>query len=78
MRENLLVSLFPRLTDWAAHLMGIETTSNFIYFIGIVVLLVISFSFTVILSRQSQQIRRLIQRVSIENYLNEQKENGSL
>lgn len=66
----IIVSFFPHLVTWLSALVGIETPSNFIYLLGLVALLIITFSLTIILSKQTEQVKTLIQTISIENYLN--------
>lgn len=69
----VIAACFPDLIQWLTKLAGIETPSNFIYLLGIVVLLILSFSLSMIVSRQSDQIKRLAQYTAIEAYLNRQK-----
>ena len=69
----LLVAFFPGILDWLAELMQIEVTSNLVYLIAIFILVVITFYLTKIVSKQSEQIKTLIQDCSIERYINEHK-----
>lgn len=69
----ILVAFFPQLCVWASRLVGIETPSNFIYLIGLAALFVLVFHLTVQHSRLQAQTRRLIQLISIENYLSEKR-----
>lgn len=70
----LIVAFFPGLLEQLAHFMRIEVTSNLAYLIAIFVLVVITFYLTKIVSKQSEQIKTLIQICSIEKYEREQKE----
>lgn len=70
----LVVAFFPRILEWLADIMRIEVTSNLVYLIAVFVLVVITFYLTKIVSKQSEQIKTLIQMCSIERYINEQKE----
>ena len=63
----LAVAFFPGIT-------GIETPSNLIYLFGILILLLISFYQTALLSKQADRITRLTQVLSIEKFYREQKE----
>ncbi len=72
----ILVAIFPQLCVWVSKLIGIETPSNFIYLITMAALLALTFHLTVQHSRIQGQIRRLIQLISIENYLREKREEG--
>lgn len=75
----LVTAFFPNVLDWLADLMKIEVTSNLVYLIAIFVLVVITFYLTKIVSKQSEQIKTLIQVCSIERYVNEyrDKEKGN-
>lgn len=67
----LVVAFFPGILDWLAYFMQIEVTSNLVYLIAIFVLMVITFYLTKIVSKQSEQIKTLIQVCSIERYMSE-------
>lgn len=72
----VIVAVFPGIANWMASIMQIETTSNLIYLLAIFALLILTFSLTVIVSKQSQRMKNIIQMVSIEKYLSEtEKEN---
>lgn len=64
----IITACFPGIVFAVTSLVGIKTPSNLIFFIAIVSLLGICFSLTVIVSRQSGKIRRLIQQLSIDHY----------
>lgn len=68
----ILIAFVPQIAIWIAAVMGIKTTSNLILFLGMVALLVITFNFTVILSKQSERIKILVQNMAIDEYLNEE------
>lgn len=70
----LVAAFFPGVVMWLCGVLGIEVPSNLVYLVGILVLLLITFYQTVLLSRQAEQIKRLTQVVSIEQYLAEKKE----
>lgn len=61
---------------WLCGITGIETPSNLIYLFGILILLLISFYQTALLSKQADRITRLTQVLSIEKFYREQKEAG--
>ena len=69
----IVVSFIPQVAMWFASVMRIQTTSNLILFLGVVALLAITFNLTIILSKQSDRVMRLVQTVSIENYLREEE-----
>ena len=64
-------ALFPGAVSWLCGVLGLETPSNLIYLVAILVLMLISFFQTMLISRQADQIKRLIQIVSIEKFLAE-------
>jgi len=70
----LAVAFFPGIAVWLCGVTGIETPSNLIYLFGILILLLISFYQTVLLSKQADRITRLTQVISIEKFYREQKE----
>lgn len=73
----LVVAFFPEILDWLAYFMQIEVTSNLVYLIAIFVLMVITFYLTKIVSKQSEQIKTLIQVCSIERYMSENEKTKS-
>ncbi len=68
----ILVSLFPQIVYFLANLVGIEVSSNFVYLIGIISLSLISINLTSKVSKQSNQIKNIIQEISLSAYLNEE------
>ncbi|MEG2017399.1 MAG: DUF2304 domain-containing protein [Clostridium sp.] len=70
----IVFAVFPQVVEWAAHLAKIETPSNFIYLLAIIALSAITFSLTIITSKQSQKIKTIVQLVSIEKYLEKRGE----
>ena len=72
----LAVAFFFCFFVWLCGITGIETPSNLIYLFGILILLLISFYQTALLSKQADRITRLTQVLSIEKFYREQKEAG--
>lgn len=64
----LLLAFFPGIADWLCSLTGIQTPSNLIYLLGILALLMLNFSQTSIVSKQADQIRKLTQVISLQQY----------
>ena len=56
----------PAVITWACRVVHIEKASNLIYLLGVLTLLSLSFKQTILLSRQSDQIKRLTQSISLE------------
>lgn len=69
----VLAAVFPQLVIGATALAGIETPSNFIYLLGIFFLLILCFSLTVNLSRQADRAKRMVQWISIRQFLEEEE-----
>lgn len=70
----VVVAVFPQLVFSLTHVLGIETPSNLIFLLCCVWLIGMNLSLTVIVSRQSEKIKRVVQLVSIENYERKQAE----
>lgn len=70
----LAAAVFPGAVSWLCGIMGIETPSNLIYLMGILIMLLVGFFQTLLISKQADTIKRLIQIVSIEKFMSEEKE----
>lgn len=74
----IFIAFFPDVIINFSELMKIETPTNLLYLIAILMNLVVSFHLTTVVSRQADKIQRIIQITSIETYLSEKKkENDS-
>ncbi|MBQ7779393.1 MAG: DUF2304 domain-containing protein [Clostridia bacterium] len=71
----VVVAGFPQIIFALCTIFGIQTPSNLIYLLGLIALLLITFSQSRILSKQTERIKFLTQSVSIEKYQAEKKEN---
>ncbi len=70
----VVAAFFPGILIWLCGVLGIETPSNLVYLLGILVLLLIVFYQTLLISRQADQIKKLTQVVSLEKYKAEERE----
>ncbi|WP_075279992.1 DUF2304 domain-containing protein [Thermophilibacter provencensis] len=70
----LLSALFPDCVILLSGLLGFEMAANFIFFIGLFCLMAIALSLTVIVSRQSQKISVLTQRLAIVEYCQDKRQ----
>ncbi len=61
----LSVGLVPKLFSQFTRLIGFETSSNFVIGIILFLLLLITIILTVIVSKQNQQIKSLIQEIAL-------------
>ncbi len=62
----LIVAAFPGIVIRLSRLVQIETPSNLVYLLGILLLLLIVLRQTELLSRHTEQIKRLTQELSLE------------
>lgn len=61
----MLCAVFPYPVAIVSDFLGFDITSNFVFFIGIVFLLFFCLALSVIVSRQSDSIKKLTQRLAI-------------
>lgn len=61
----IAIILIPNLLESISKILGFELISNMIFLIAIIVLFIVSFYFTVILTMQHSKITTLIQETSI-------------
>lgn len=58
-------AVFPALLPWFSGILGIETPSNFVFFIASLMFLVLSVQFSVELSRADDRTRKLAEEIAI-------------
>lgn len=68
----ILVALFPEIASFLAKLLQVEAPSNLIYMVGFFLLLFFSLLITVRLSKQSSDLREVIQQQAIDRFIMEQ------
>lgn len=61
----IVIDCFPIVVEKCAKLMGIELASNLLFFLGILVCLIIIYSLTTAVSRMSDEIRSLAQKIGL-------------
>lgn len=64
----LLFSLFPKLADWLASLMGIASPVNFIFLLIIFCLIINQFFMSVKLSLLDNKVKELVQVIALERH----------
>lgn len=64
----LLMVFIPNLVMFLAQILGIDTPTNALFLFGILILLAITFSLTVALSRATNKIKDLAQELGIIKY----------
>lgn len=63
----IVISIFPRLADHLAHLLGIYSTVNMVFLIIIFALLIRVFLLTVKISQMEHKIRILVEELALQN-----------
>ena len=66
----IIFSIFPELLGFFTRLVGMQLGSNFLFVLLILFLFFICISLTVIVSEQKEQIRNLVQEISILKHKN--------
>ena len=61
----LILDIFPEIVFGIASLMGINVPSNMIFFVGFLLLIVMIYSLTVMVSRLSAKTKRLTQELAL-------------
>ena len=62
-----LFAVIPGALRWVSDLLGIETPSNLLFFITVVLLVLVSVQLSYELSRHEMRIRRLVEEVALLN-----------
>ena len=71
----IIISIFDAIPVYSAELLGFELTSNFLLSLAIFFLLVITFLQTLTVSKQKEQIKHLVQELSIlKSHVEEEEE----
>jgi len=61
----LILAIFPGLLRWITNVLGVETPSNLLFFVTIVLLILVSIQLSFELSRHEAKIRRLAEEVAL-------------
>lgn len=73
----IILDFLPHLLEEMAHFLGIASPVNMIFFLGFCFSLIVIFTLTVALSRMSERVRKLAQRIALnEERLNRNEEKG--
>ena len=71
----IIISIFDAIPVYFSELLGFELTSNFLLSLAIFFLLVITFLQTLTVSKQKEQIKHLVQELSIlKSHVEEEEE----
>ncbi len=69
----MVLSIFPQIATWATRLLGMMSTSNFIFLFIIFVLLVRMFYMTLKISQLDDRLKNFAQKMAIEENLREEQ-----
>jgi hypothetical protein len=61
----IICSIFPQIIFFFARILGFNTASNFVFVVGMFMMMAIMLSLSMIVSWQSQYIRSLVQTVAL-------------
>lgn len=61
----LLLAIFPQIAIYLSRALGIETPSNFVFFVALIMLFMLVFRQTIALSKQTIQIEKQIQELAL-------------
>ena len=72
----LIITLIPNLLNVISKVLGIYNEINMLFFLGFVFIILVIFSLTMSLSRNSERVRKMAQEIALNSYANNKK-NGS-
>ena len=72
----LIITLIPNLLNVISKVLGIYNEINMLFFLGLVFIILVIFSLTMSLSRNSERVRKMAQEIALNSYYNNKK-NGS-
>lgn len=72
----LIITLIPNLLNVISKVLGIYNEINMLFFLGFVFIILVIFSLTMSLSRNSERVRKMAQEMALNSYANNKK-NGS-
>ena len=72
----LIITLIPNMLNVISKVLGIYNEINMLFFLGFVFIILVIFSLTMSLSRNSERVRKMAQEIALNSYANNKK-NGS-
>ena len=72
----LIITLIPNLLNVISKVLGIYNEINMLFFLGFVFIILVIFSLTMSLSRNSEGVRKMAQEIALNSYA-DNKKNGS-
>ena len=73
---GMIITLIPNLLNVISKVLGIYNEINMLFFLGFVFIILVIFSLTMSLSRNSERVRKMAQEIALNSYANNKK-NGS-
>lgn len=70
----IVISIFPQLTIWGAKLLGIYSSTNFIFLAILFIVILKLFSATIEISNLEYRIKELAQKIAIEEKIKSDNE----
>ena len=74
----LIITLIPNLLNVISTALGIYNEINMLFFLGFVFIILVIFSLTMSLSRNSERVRKMVQEIALNSYANDKKESGEI
>ena len=71
----IILSIFPQITIWGANILGIYSSTNFIFLAILFIVILKLFSATIEISNLENRINELAQKIAIEEKQSEEKKN---
>lgn len=72
----VVFSIFPSVADWAARMLGIYSTANFLFLFAIFLLIVKVFYMTIHISQLETKVKELVQQMALEEKKHEEEQLG--
>ena len=68
-----IITLIPNLLNVISKALGIYNEINMLFFLGFVFIILVIFSLTMSLSRNSERVRKMAQEIALNSYYNNKK-----
>ncbi len=69
----LLIVLVPGLLNWLSEVLGIYNPMNMVFFLGFLFSIVVIFVLTMALSNNSNRVRKMAQKIALNEYRSNKK-----
>jgi len=73
-----IITLIPNLLNVISKALGIYNEINMLFFLGFVFIILVIFSLTMSLSRNSERVRKMAQEIALNSYYNNKKNNRDI